>query len=677
MQDKLLVLFIYGVLGLLLALVPSFVIFSTGQRSCQDASPVETSAGLKGSVGAALIAPLLLFYTQAKFPWIYFVMMVFVAFICHLQYKKNAVDFLQGLSATLLACVTAATLPWWRQQQQPIQISFYELILYSVILIVGTIVLGRESSKKQSRIFVKILMYTLYAAALAYLSYTLAATSDSQILRTLWHHWGAYIDPTDLANAGVRILYDIPAQYGIGPTLLIKAFCEENCWVSAYWVISTTTFVFGLVVAAISILTGKRDNLQNSVVLIICLVACTLWNSYPPAVSSPNITPSTNGLRFLPSILLVFWLLVTSNKTNFVRTTGGHFFWVVGAIWSPEALFYATAVWWPIYLFDKKNPGINKNFRIKPMLLSVVELLILAFATVVTFCLLYYFVYGIFPVAKYYIAYMLYPPGPLPINPRGPIWFWTFAMFFSVCVSYSAWKRTGVINRFRQSLALQLLAFAVSSYYLGRSHDNNILNVLPFVMLVLLDSLSYADQRFYRQYSATALSSLLSCLVLFGWSGWKESYFSKSLSDFGYYSIKQKLSYDANGSKWALLEVNRSINEKQLVETKKIIDAIYSRGESFVIMDQFFLLQPQYKIRPWCALESATNFEFFPSALRKEFIKNTANRLNRSGWMVIARSHNFNSWLDDFDSVYERTDRIDLDTVYAIRFSPRSTSWLR
>lgn len=672
MHDKYLILCFYGILGLAFALAPSIVAVNGVVDRISNKPCLTNWNNNKTPIFYVLVAPMVVYYSQHKMPWVYFASLTLVAFCCSFKLKNNHNDFFSAFSGALLGGAVATTLPWWRQQSFSIEIAFYELSFFSIILTLSTIILSKQSLINKNSWHINALIFTIYSIVLFYLSFTLAAVSDSQVLRTLWHHWGAYIDPTDLAIAGARIFYDIPVQYGMGPTLLIGSFCSSDCWQAAYWVISITSLLFGIGIGAIAFIIGKRSYLQTGLVLLICLVTCTLWNSYPPNVASPNVTPSTNGLRFLPGVVLVFWILYSEKMVGLIKNLGGHFFWVIGALWSPEALFYVTAIWWPVYLFDFLSIQSAKQLAVERILRALAELLLIAIASFALFCFVYFAVFDVWPVPKYFIAYMLYPPGPLPMNPHGPILFWSFAVLLSAFVSYSVWFRTNNSSRFRQSMTLQLLAFAATSYYLGRSHDNNVLNLLPFIMLVLLDLISYDGKLFYRLYASTALASLLAWLSIFGWKGWEQSILSSGLANFGYASINKKLSYDNEKNRHALMEVNSAINEEQLIETNNLVSDLYGRGDSFVVMDQFFLLQPRYKTQPWCAIESATNFEFFPSPLRREFLKNTASKLNRSGWLIIARDHNINTWLDDFYSAYVQTDRIDLKYVYAIKFSPKA-----
>ena len=54
-----------------------------------------------------------------------------------------------------------------------------------------------------------------------------------------WHHRGAYLSPVYALIGGGTPFRDFPVQYGMGPTLLLAAFCKGSCWSEIYWVTAT------------------------------------------------------------------------------------------------------------------------------------------------------------------------------------------------------------------------------------------------------------------------------------------------------------------------------------------------------------------------------------------------------------------------------------------------------
>ena len=139
--------------------------------------------------------------------------------------------------------------------------------------------------------------------------------------------------------------------------------------------------------------------------------------------------------------MLVAWNILDQSKCCNRKASGGNVLWVLGALWSPESAFYVTAIWWPLYLFDRRVSG-SLTTQLVAMLRAAGQLCLLAILTVVAAILVYRIAYGIFPVLRYFLVYALYPPGPLPIDPRDDLVF-QLVMVLSVSVSWANWLRTG------------------------------------------------------------------------------------------------------------------------------------------------------------------------------------------------------------------------------------------
>jgi hypothetical protein len=665
MQDKLSALLVYGVLGLLLALSPLLIQKPGGNNTSVLRLP-RVPPGYLASFIFAAYSGLLLYVNNAYIPSPYFYLVLALSLGAGLLHRESVCNALQGFSSILAAGTVSATLPWWRRLQPGIEVTGKELFLFAALLIIAVAGLLSVRPAKSVGRLESVILLGVYALAAAYFSFSLASLADPSVMISLWHHWGAYIDPAELVRAGARLFYDIPAQYGAGPTALLAAVCRADCWGGAYLVVAIVNFAFAILIGAMAWLVASGKRYRNIILLLLCTVTCTFWVSFPPHVSAPSVYPSTSGMRFLPVVMLAAWILFAAKQNFALRTIGGHLFWILGAFWSPESLFAVTAVWWPIYFLDSTAVNASRA-KVGSLLSAFGRLAALAAGTAVVASVAYYLAYGVFPVPRYIFTYLLYPLGHPPFDPRGTIWYFACSMALAVGVCWVVWISTRDTTRFRRSLTLQLLAFAAFSYFIGRSHDNNLLNLLPFVMLVLLDALANATGIFTRQAAAFALASLLAWLPVFGWDSWKEGYRINQLTEFGFATTRSKFAY-SNKSTAAILPLP---NRVQIDQTIQLMEDIFRRGESFIVMDQLYLLQSKYPASPWSAIQGPTNFEFIPSPVRREFLLNTAKHFHRDGWLIISTNYDRSTWLADFDSVYDRTDRIDLESVYAIRFTPK------
>jgi hypothetical protein len=305
----------------------------------------------------------------------------------------------------------------------------------------------------------------LYAYSLLFLC-SVAILDNFQVFITYWHHWSAFIGPSEMVQAGARLLYDIPAQYGVGPTMVLFWACRPDCWGGAYWVFTISATVFALLVGAL-VWTYKTGQVVRGLLLLIaCIAACIFWVSYPPAVGSPMATPSTSGMRFLPAILLTSWIIFICPRKKYWQSIVGHALWILGLLWSPEAAFYATLIWCPIYLFDQVK---NESFHalIISLLKAVGQLISIAVIVILIIISWFKVANGVFPDYRYYVAYAIAPPGVLPIDSHGAVWFFIFSLCLSISAMWSTWMRTRDKIRLRKSVSIQLLGYAAFSIILG------------------------------------------------------------------------------------------------------------------------------------------------------------------------------------------------------------------
>ena len=91
----------------------------------------------------------------------------------------------------------------------------------------------------------------------------------------------------------------------------------------------------------------------------LAAMACAIlmWTGYPPDFKGPIATPSVDGLRFFPLATLLCFI-IAADERGFRSDAAGHALWLLGIVWSPEAAFYATIVWWP-YLALRRAQDIG------------------------------------------------------------------------------------------------------------------------------------------------------------------------------------------------------------------------------------------------------------------------------------------------------------------------------
>lgn len=187
----------------------------------------------------------------------------------------------------------------------------------------------------------------LLLSAACFIFGTQSFRDDAFSLYSMWHHWSAYIGPAELLKTGGRILYDFPAQYGFGPTLLL-AYGADTPWLAMYLYCCLGTLVcLGMVVWMSQALCAGRSFAHRLIVLAVSCSVCLLWVAAPYYLVTPLSAPSTFALRFFPVLALVFYLFQTESRPSpaDARRPWAPVLWALGSLWSPESAFYATFVW--------------------------------------------------------------------------------------------------------------------------------------------------------------------------------------------------------------------------------------------------------------------------------------------------------------------------------------------
>jgi hypothetical protein len=316
--------------------------------------------------------------------------------------------------------------------------------------------------------------------------------------------WEPFIGPAELVRQGGWLLWDVPAQYGYLNEYAIAWMPTTSPWEGLF--ILNSVMCFLLAAAVFMLLRSLGRGFLNLVMSgAVALVACFFRPGLGPTIIGPGGYPSTGGFRFLWCVALLLVLLsllrVHSPRTRRVIMVLGNLVWVVGVLWSAESAIWSTIVWLPGYFLMVVTerwgePDVRKRLlRIAGW--TAIPVLFLG-ATIAIGFAIYQVGLGHTPdLQAFYDFGLAFQSGVVayPIDPGGPGWV-LFAVYVATLVTivWRVRKQPAVASVVL--VATAALIFATSSYFVGRSHPNNVWNLAPEICLALAITLVLAGRNF-------------------------------------------------------------------------------------------------------------------------------------------------------------------------------------
>jgi len=486
-----------------------------------------------------------------------------------------------------------------------------------------------------------------------------------------WHHWGAYIAPVQAMTAGGAPFRDFPVQYGMGPTLLIAALSGGDPWRGTYLATACVNTLYLLALAA-SVNLALREAPRGLAILATLALGCAvlLWTGYPPDDFGWMAMPSTGGMRFLPLALLVL-LILRGETVERPVTAMGYAVWLCNLAWSPEAGIYATIVWFPYLGLRAAQAGGAGTlgtiawFALRGAAVAVASLA----AAIGILALLFRAGFGDWPSLSGFLTYIVNPPGTLPPNLKGPVWLALAALATGAVALVRADARG-----LRAGMVCNLALIAVSSYYLlGRSHDNNVLNLLPFIILALAAALSVQLPPVPMGFSRMVLVGIIAWPATFGFQSLTASIRNGDILAIGPARLLDRFRL-ATPDSWRLLDAWFALQGGQhaaSADAGAALAWLSEQGAGPPLIVSQAMIMPRFGAAPaWTGVNNLANFDPLPRDVVARFIQNSATALHRPGWLLVDRSQP-GDWLELFGSAYAVTEERVFGGYTAYRLVPK------
>ena len=506
------------------------------------------------------------------------------------------------LDAGSISAITLS-LVWWRIKPSvaaPLPLAVFALILVTVSLSL------RGGWGGNGRSVWRLPIALFFVAGIALVTDLGGYRSDWFTITTLLHHWGAFIGPPVHIQAGLVPFYDMPLQYGLGPTIvLVVAGQIGNYWSGAHALFALADIVMASLVLAMALTTRRqRDFAWTCAVTTSVFAAAFLWPGFPVEGSILMLMPSASGIRFLPvTVVACFWF--------FDRPLGATLSAILSVLWSPESAVMTLAVY---TICASSSLGLRAALIVSGVLLL---------SSYTSLIILHHAVFGVWMDPAAFLEYVMHVPGPLPIDPTSDV------LLLASVLGVGGWlvfTAPDLVSK-RRDLATTALLFASACFYFGRSHPNNVCNLAPFLVLVGVRALD-REQNAHRAIIAHGLAVSVAALAFSPWR------------------IRP-------------LDPHINIGIGNLVAAFPAFEADVAgirngipRTPQLGIAD----FGPYYTRHPaetvvWTPMDPSSLWLFVPSERRKLYITRSAQRLGRSGWGIFAENQRV--MLDDLRAGYD------------------------
>ncbi|WP_141397831.1 hypothetical protein [Novosphingobium sp. Chol11] len=561
---------------------------------------------------------------------------------------------LGGITAALLFATTI----WWTQS-----LSFGLLpTAIAALLTVGSGFLPRwkpETVTAQSGLLQTMLPCAMIGVGAGLLT---APFEAADTIYLAWHHWGAYLAPVEAWRGGGVPYRDFPIQYGLGPTVVLLAGCGQDCWRGMYeTTVVANAFYFATLAGSVVILTAQSSRGVRWLALLAMFCASFMWTGFPSNFAGPVITPSVAGLRFLSiSALLLHILYAEYHKRR--RDWIGHGIWLIDLFWSPEAAFFGTLIWWPyLALRDATEAGEWRGALIALARGAARGAIALTVGICILALVLWLLSARTITLADFF-AYVQHPPGALPVNLAGTIWIALATLALGILVL----TQQGLSAQARPLYTCLLGFLAAGTYYISRSHDNNILNLFPLLILVLLAILGNLDKtsdparHFGRAFSHTMLVAMVIFVVTFDYRPLWQGIARVGPLHVGPTRLVTRFAPSTDDAP-AILPADAIAG----------LNYLRHRHAGAVLLFDRNYLMVRSSGAAWASVNNLANFVPLPAASIAHYIRQGAAAYKRPGWILADDEHRH--WVDAFRVAYDVQNDRPFGNYRAYHLVPRGT----
>lgn len=391
-----------------------------------------------------------------------------------------------------IAWLAAARMLHWTSINKWVTNSPYSFgVACTVLLLVTTVLFWRPSIPVHP-----IPRWCGHLAALAIFTW-FAIRTDAFFMTTSIHHWGFWIGPIESVRDGGWLLWDVPSQYGFLSILTVALMPIASAWQAVY--VLQIILLLLVSFALYLMLRSWRPGVANYLFSVLVTVAAVYFMSgMVKDLSGPQPWLSVGAMRFFwchASLVAAWWFLMRAKPAPMRYLVCGSCVWLLGVLWSSESAVYATSVFASASVvlclqamtaaYRNRGTWMAVSRAALPYILIPAGLLASAMLAIEAY---YRFYLGHGPdwfaliefAASYSDGF-----GSIAVNLTDPVW--VLVILFSLASLAAAWqlRQNPMAPRLAALAGVWGAVWTTASYYVSRSHPNNVNNLAPVFCMAI------------------------------------------------------------------------------------------------------------------------------------------------------------------------------------------------
>ncbi len=531
----------------------------------------------------------------------------------------------------------------------------------------------KPTSDSESRFHFK------WVDALPVIVFAILAFSTTPIIE--FYHWSFWVGPVESIRQGGWLLWDVPSQYGFLSVFLPSLLPTANGWESIY------LFQAGLyLVTAIAIYVAIASLRPGIVPRIVAFAfTATAYFFRPrtfPLIIPAQDTPAGGPMRFFwcyAMLGVLVWKYYRGDKVR-DRTFAivGCTVWLVSVAWSAESAIYTTVAWAAAYtvfllqrFFAARSSGPASEHRVRNLIAGFAVPILAIVIGIAVVTVIYKAGDGHAPDWKSYYEYALLFSGgysALPADPRGAVWYLVVLFIIASGIVVRFLSRDPASPKLVVAVGAWGTIWAISSYFVSRSHPVNLLSLIPLLMfstVVMLHLLRYELLDGWTSILTMVTAPLIAMPIVLtlAHAGFPNLLFREQ-------SPISKLTVQVPAMEPSLAQLARTAGVRPS-------DRIFYVSEGKFLTPRWPDLNSdgtaQIDWHPW-APEPFELVSTLPAARRDTYITRFQRRFNEGGWIFEKKSEinsDYSSVLAVIERSYSRTKSFENDKWLVSRYEPR------